>query len=85
MFIMFLFYIFLELDSKKMQIFESSYMRTKFVLIFARGIRKLKGKRIIYFIWGVLKSVLMYPGHQTQKRSNGTTVRNWRELISKEI
>ncbi|OYU94277.1 MAG: AAA family ATPase [Bacteroidetes bacterium B1(2017)] len=34
---------------------------------------------------GETKSVLMYGGHQKQKRSNGTEVMNWRELISLEI
>jgi hypothetical protein len=34
---------------------------------------------------GETKSVLMYAGAQSQKRSNGTTVMNWRELMNKEI
>jgi predicted AAA+ superfamily ATPase len=34
---------------------------------------------------GTTKSVLMYAGDQTQKRSNGTEVMNWRELVSLEI
>ncbi|MCF8426752.1 MAG: ATP-binding protein [Bacteroidia bacterium] len=34
---------------------------------------------------GATKSVLMYAGDQTQKRSNGAEVMNWRELISKEF
>jgi predicted AAA+ superfamily ATPase len=33
---------------------------------------------------GTTKSVLMYAGDQKQKRSNGTDVMNWRELISLE-
>jgi predicted AAA+ superfamily ATPase len=34
---------------------------------------------------GETKSVLMYAGAQSQKRSNGTTVMNWREIMNKEI
>jgi uncharacterized protein len=34
---------------------------------------------------GATKSVLMYAGDQTQKRSNGAEVMNWREIMSKEF
>jgi predicted AAA+ superfamily ATPase len=34
---------------------------------------------------GETQSVLMYAGAQSQKRSNGITVMNWRELMNKEI
>ena len=46
-------------------------------------------KRIVHSLWcklnGETKSVLMYAGAQSQKRSNGITVMNWRELMNKEI
>lgn len=34
---------------------------------------------------GVKKSVLLYGGEQSQKRSNGTDIFNWRKLISKNL
>jgi uncharacterized protein len=34
---------------------------------------------------GATKSVLIYAGDQTQKRSNGAEVMNWREIMSKEF
>lgn len=34
---------------------------------------------------GVKKSVLLYGGEQSQKRSNGTEIFNWRKLISKDL
>lgn len=34
---------------------------------------------------GVKKSVLLYGGEQSQKRSNGTEIFNWRKIISKEL